>query len=293
MKTCTLCKIEKPLSEYPPRKSTRDGLHFWCRPCFTAKKSEDYQRNREKRLAKMAEYRAANPEKVAASKKAAYAKKPEHYRAKAKARYSDDPLPTIHRSRDRYASRKEEMLAKSKEYRERNPEAMKARAAAYREANRVALNARQVQRQKDNRVAFNAYQLQYRLNRYKTDPLYALQMTCRRRILCAMQKGGYKKSTKTEALLGCSFEEFKTYLEAKFLPGMTWENRGKFGWHIDHIIPLSSAVNRDEMEKLCHYTNMQPLWAADNHSKGAKMPHELEGHPWPIGSHTSSLARMS
>ncbi|MNP21719.1 hypothetical protein D3C76_1143500 [compost metagenome] len=102
-----------------------------------------------------------------------------------------------------------------------------------------------------------------------------------------MQKGGYKKSTKTEALLGCSFEEFKAFLEAKFLPGMTWENRGIDGWHIDHVIPLSSARDRDEMERLCHFTNMQPLWAADNHSKGAKMPHELESRPWLIGSPTN------
>lgn len=286
MKTCTLCKIEKSFADYPPRKSTKDGLHFWCKPCLKIKKADSYQKNREKALATMARYRAENPEKVAAAKKAAYAKKPEHYRAKAKVRYSEDPLPAMHRSRSRYASRKEETLAKAREYRERNRDAMKARAAAYRAANRDALNARQIQRQKDNREAFNAYQLRYRLNRYKTDPLYALQMTCRRRILCAMQKGGYKKSTKTEALLGCSFEEFKAFLEAKFLPGMTWENRGKFGWHIDHIIPLSSAVDHDEMERLCHFTNMQPLWARDNHSKGAKLPHELtpeQAAKWQTG----------
>lgn len=286
MKTCTLCKIEKPFEDFAPRKQQLNGLHAWCKSCLKIKKSEDYQRNRAARLEQMAAYREANPEKIAAAKKAAYQKNRERYRAKAKQRYSEDPLPTLHRSRDRYASRREETLAKAKEYRERNPEAMKRRAAAYREANRAVLNARQIQRQKDNREAFNAYQVRYRLNRYKTDPLYALQMTCRRRILCAMQKGGYKKSTKTEALLGCSFEDFKAFLEAKFLPGMTWENRGKFGWHIDHIIPLSSAADHGEIERLCHFTNMQPLWARDNHSKGAKLPHELtpeQAAKWQTG----------
>lgn len=290
MKTCRLCSTEKPLVEFLNRKDQKDGLHFWCKPCLKIKKAESYQKNREKALAAMAAYRKANPEKVAAAKKAAYEKKPEHYKSKAKQRYAADPLPTIHRSCARYTSRKEETLAKAKEYRERNREAMKARAATYREANREALNARQIQRQKDNREAFNAYQLQYRLNRYKTDPLYALQMTCRRRILCAMQKGGYKKSTKTENLLGCTFEDFKTYLESLFLPGMTWENRGKFGWHIDHIYPLSAAKDAVEMEKLCHYTNMQPLWAKDNHAKGAKMPHEFtaqQAAKWQTGSRTN------
>lgn len=275
MKTCTLCKTEKPLEEFSKRKDQKDGLHFYCRPCLKLKKAESYQKNREKALAAMAAYRKENPEKVAAAKKAAYAKKPEHYKAKAKQRYSDDPAPFIARSGERYATKKEQILAYSKEYRERNKEKIRVRAAAYREKNREALCARTLQRQKDNRESYNAYQLQYRLNRFKTDPLYALQMTCRRRILCAMAKGGYKKSTKTEKMLGCTFEEFKAYLESKFEPGMTWENRGLYGWHIDHIIPLSSAQDQDELEKLCHYTNMQPLWAKENYSKGSKLPHEL------------------
>lgn len=275
MKTCTLCKTEKPFEEFPKRKDQKDGLHFWCKPCLKIKKAESYQKNREKALATMAEYRKANPEKVAAAKKAAYEKKPEYYRAKAKGRYSDDPVPFIARSGQRYATKKDQVKAQSKEYRERNKEKLRARAAAYREKNRAALSARTIQRQKDNREAYNAYQLQYRLNRFKTDPLYALQMTCRRRILCAMAKGGYKKSTKTEKMLGCTFEEFKSYLESKFESGMTWENRGLYGWHIDHIIPLSSAQDQDELEKLCHYTNMQPLWAKENYSKGSKLPNEL------------------
>lgn len=286
MKTCTLCKTEKPLLEFGPRKSCKDGLHFWCKPCLKIKKAESYQKNREKALATMAEYRKANPEKVAAAKKAAYEKKPEYYSAKGKERYFSNPGPFIARSGARYESKREQILAYSKEYRELNREKIRIRAAAYRKKNREALNARQIERQRANRQSFNAYQLQYRLNRYKTDPLYALQMTCRRRILCAMQKGGYKKNTKTEALLGCSFYEFKAFLEAKFLPGMTWENRGKFGWHIDHVVPLSSAKDQEEMEKLCHYTNMQPLWAKDNHAKGAKMPHELtreQAEKWRTG----------
>lgn len=74
-------------------------------------------------------------------------------------------------------------------------------------------------------------------------------------------------------LLGCSNEEFKIHLEKQFAPGMTWDNYGVHGWHIDHIVPLSSARNNVErLKELCHYTNLQPLWAEDNRVKSNKMP---------------------
>jgi len=73
--------------------------------------------------------------------------------------------------------------------------------------------------------------------------------------------------------LGCSVEFLKQYLESKFLPGMTWENWAKRGWHIDHITPLDTfdLTNREQFLQCCHYTNLQPLWWRDNLSKGTKI----------------------
>jgi hypothetical protein len=65
-------------------------------------------------------------------------------------------------------------------------------------------------------------------------------------------------------------EEAFAHIESKFKPGMTWENYGK--WHVDHIIPLSSANTTGELEKLCHFNNLQPLWARENMRKSDKMP---------------------
>jgi hypothetical protein len=69
-------------------------------------------------------------------------------------------------------------------------------------------------------------------------------------------------------LLGTDVESFKTHIESQFADGMSWENHGE--WHIDHIVPLASGKTPEDIWKLCHYTNLQPLWAADNIRKGAK-----------------------
>ena len=81
---------------------------------------------------------------------------------------------------------------------------------------------------------------------------------------------GAKKKFPTVKLLGCSFKEAKEYLELKFKDGMSWDNFGK--WHIDHIRPLASFDLTDVNQQLIagHYTNLQPLWASENISKGSK-----------------------
>lgn len=105
-------------------------------------------------------------------------------------------------------------------------------------------------------------------NKLKTDLLFKLKYNLRARFTTAL-KGNYKIGSAVRDL-GCSIEEFKQYIESKFQEGMTWENWGRYGWHIDHIIPISSAKTPEETIKLCHYTNLQPLWAKDNLSKGDK-----------------------
>ena len=78
--------------------------------------------------------------------------------------------------------------------------------------------------------------------------------------------------TDTHEILGCNWDEFKIYLEKQFQLGMSWKNRSE--WHIDHIIPLASAKTEEDVIRLNHYTNLQPLWAADNLRKSDKMDYE-------------------
>ncbi|NBX97565.1 hypothetical protein EBQ81_01710 [bacterium] len=107
-------------------------------------------------------------------------------------------------------------------------------------------------------------------NKRKKDIHYKIKDNLRRRINYAITNG--KKATNTTDLLGCSLEEFRIYIENLWLDGMSWKNYGMFGWHLDHIIPCASFDLSDpEQQKKCfHYSNVQPLWAKDNWSKGAR-----------------------
>lgn len=79
---------------------------------------------------------------------------------------------------------------------------------------------------------------------------------------------GYKSASTIE-LLGCSFEDCRKHLEAQWQEGMTWDNYGIDGWHIDHIKPCASFDLTDpkQQAECFHYTNLQPLWAIDNIKK--------------------------
>lgn len=75
-------------------------------------------------------------------------------------------------------------------------------------------------------------------------------------------------------MLGCDFKTAHKHIEKQFTEGMSWDNRSE--WHIDHIIPLASAKTEEELAKLCHYTNLQPLWAEDNLRKGDKLNYKIQ-----------------
>lgn len=104
----------------------------------------------------------------------------------------------------------------------------------------------------------NEYHRNYQSNRRKSDPLYKLKSTISHRIRSSIKSKGYKKSNKTQDILGCSFIEFKEHIQSQFTEEMNWDNHGTY-WDIDHIIPISVAKNEEEVLRLNHYTNLQPL----------------------------------
>lgn len=107
---------------------------------------------------------------------------------------------------------------------------------------------------------------------YKRSSLkYRLINRLRIRLVQALRKNF--KSGFLVFTIGCTVPELKVYLEKQFQPGMTWENWGYRGWHIDHIMPLASfnLSDPEEVKRAMHYSNLQPLWAKDNFKKSDKI----------------------
>jgi hypothetical protein len=124
-------------------------------------------------------------------------------------------------------------------------------------------------KRKEYRENYKPRKHEQRKERRESDPIFVLINNVRSRLYKYLTKLDITKKNKTFDIVGCNPLQLKEHLEKKFVDGMTWENKGD--WHIDHIIPLSSAKTEDELYKLCHYTNLQPLWAIDNIKKGKKI----------------------
>ncbi len=110
-----------------------------------------------------------------------------------------------------------------------------------------------------------------RREKRKNDVQFKLECVLRKRLSDAVRNN--RKNGSAVKDLGCNIEQLKKYLESKFQSGMSWDNYGLHGWHIDHIKPLSifNLEDRNQLLEACHYTNLQPLWAKDNLIKGNKV----------------------
>lgn len=133
-----------------------------------------------------------------------------------------------------------------KEYRIKNRDKIKINLKKYRQANKEKINL-------------------YVKNKRKENVLFKLSCNLRSLIYNAFNNKGYCKDSKTEQILGCTYDEFKQHIESQFESWMSWNNYGLYngtegyGWDIDHIIPLKTAQTEEELIKLNHYSNLQPL----------------------------------
>lgn len=151
----------------------------------------------------------------------------------------------------------------NKKWRLKNSDKIKSDKKQYYRANRDHLIAKVTNRLNDFK---EQYGISYQSALYQNNINSKIKICLRSRLNAAIRNN--QKTGSAISDLGCSIDELKKHLESRFTEGMSWDNYGE--WHIDHIRPLASfnLLEENEVKLACHYTNLQPLWARDNLSKG-------------------------
>ena len=158
------------------------------------------------------------------------------------------------KSRQSYANDKKRFTGYTKKYRSENKEKVALRMKNYATNNRDLINLNvKTRRSKD---------LEFRLD-----------LNFKARFAYVLRKNKTFSFLKYSDFLGCNLDFFIEYIESKFTEGMSWKNYAHNTWHLDHKLPLSSfdLTNIQQYEICFHYTNLQPLWAEDNYTKGRKL----------------------
>lgn len=214
-------------------------------PILRQRRLDEYRRNAERYKDTARQWREKNPDRVKESSE----------RRIASGRSVEANRQFLERNpgygAKRYHKNKAKHGALCRQWSKKNPEHVAAVSKAWQKANREKLN-------------------QQRRDRNAIDPQFRVASSVRTRLWWIFRGG--RKPEQTWDLVGCSLESLVEHLKAQFTPGMTVENFGRDGWHIDHIRPLASfdLTDPEQVKVACHYTNLQPLWATDNMSKGAK-----------------------
>lgn len=252
-KICSKCNIQKELCDFHKNKNRPDGYMKDCKECSKLVSQSYYEKNTEKIKLRVKEYHKSNPNKVKELKQKIYERDKERILMDNKS-YRD--------------INKDKIKLHSKNFRQINYEKIKEEKKKYYSKNIERIRIKNKNYRENNKEKRNEYQNNRKLN----DPIFKLNSSMRARMRTFFKTKNITKNNKTFIIVGCTPLELREHLEKQFTNNMSWENHGIHGWHIDHIIPLSSGKTEDEILELFHYTNLQPLWAVDNLKKGGKLP---------------------
>lgn len=254
-KICGHCKKDLPINNYYKNKQQKNGYSSWCKICEREKKIKYRESNKELFKQKRHEQYLKNKEHEDARNKKYNQKHKEKLQKYAKEFYKENSEYYKNLNHDWYIKNKEKYDANKKIYYKNNKEKILAR-------------------QKEYKIKFKSEIAKRLRNRHherkREDVIYALKIIVRQVIRDSLRRKKYKKCDKTFVILGCDINFFKNYIESKFDKNMSWENYGSYWW-FDHIVPLDSAITQEDVIKLNHYTNFQPLFWRDNIIKSNKI----------------------
>jgi hypothetical protein len=245
MKVCKKCNIEKPYCDFGKNAALKDGHQSKCLDCMRI-----YQRNPER-----IEYqKSINQREDRKEQRRLYKqqrRKDEQYR-------KEECVKNSERNKKYYTDEttRESYLEKKR---------IKKKLDRQDPIKGPIIRAAQREKAKDPiKVMKKNQNLKLR---YDNDVLYKLRRLTRGRL----SKIVTRRTKRIDEIIGCDWSQLKTHLESQFKTGMSWDNWSQSGWHIDHIIPLASAKSEDELYKLSHYSNLQPLWWYENIAKSDKI----------------------
>ena len=247
LKTCRACGLDYPLDEFYPTKYNKDGRVSYCKSCSRKKVKAHYKkRHFVSQTEGVKVCRACERELPMTEFHEA------HYLVDGRNSICKECVNNQARDRRENPEHKESALLASKKWKEKNKPTLVKYQRLWRENNRDKIRA-------------DAH------NRFMNDPNYRMATLLRSRVHDILKTKGNRKLDKMASLLGCSIDELRVKLQEKFQPVMTWSNYGK--WHIDHILPCASfdLSTIEEQRRCFHFSNLQPLWAKDNLSKGARI----------------------
>jgi len=247
-KKCTKCKEEKGIDLFGKRKTGRDGINSVCKECARVAGLE------------RSTLECAKEKEVVVIKTCSKCKleqSPEVFRKCSECR--DGLQQPCKSCRKIYTdSTKDVRKIKANKYYNENIDEIAEKSKIYRLKNKISI-----------------LEAQYKWinNKLATDNFYKFKTNVRKLFYENFKNSGYRKKTKTDRLLNCSFEEFKIHIESQFLSWMSWDNFGNAcganpdyncSWDLDHIVPLSLATTEEEVYLLCHWSNFQPLCSRVN-----------------------------
>jgi hypothetical protein len=251
-KICRTCKKELSDGCFHKNKQNKDGLNGLCKQCEVEYKHQYYLSNKEKLSVESKSYRNAHKEEMRL------------YNKQYRKEHRND---LIAYNKQYYNDNKEEFSLTSKIYKDKNKDKLSQYHKEYRDSHK---EERRVY-EKNNRISINITAGEYRKKRMQEDPQFKLACNLRSKLSAAIR--GHKKFDSAINILGMSINDFKSFLESKFQPGMTWDNYGVgYGkWHDDHIIPIAyfDFGQKDQVRQCFHYTNMRPMWGSPNISKNS------------------------
>lgn len=281
IKICSGCKVEKETLHF--HKCSRNGFQSRCKDCRSTSKKDKVPDGKKKCTAckhvkdiddfyTSGKYRQSKCKKCSLNYCASYDK--ESMTKRCSSCKETKSVNLFHKSCQGYArhckdcrsiyqkANRDKANKRTKKY--DTSSKGQSRRKQYAEDNKEKLSAYQKEYRKDNADKIRKQKTVYIRERRRTDPGYRLLGNCRKRVYDALK--GRCKSARTKELLGCSIEDYKAYLESKFQEGMTWDNYGRGGWVVDHIMPCAAFdLSRPDQQKECFvYTNTQPLWEQDN-----------------------------